>query len=319
MSVTNYIWDDEIDAVLMETDETGATTAVYENEPVPYGRLLSQRRGSETSYYHFDGLGSTRALTNQAGTVTDTYTYTAFGEEVAVAGMTQNPFRWVGQLGYYAEAAITALSSYCIRTRVYDGRVARWTSPDPAGFVDGVNRYIYVSNQPALRSDPSGLQALCTVELWCVNLVAWLGPKHCGIEINDGAVPNIFHVHGWPSGATCNIKSTRVSTFISGSYWKQATWTVPKAKCTCIRNTAALITASLLPYRAAPGNEPCGVSSCNSNYSAHCLLKHCGVTAGYAGWSAGGTPVGWNHRMKECLDLLIDYSPTGDLCCSCRY
>ena len=38
-TTTNYIWDD--DAVLMETDETGATTATYTREPDQFGSLIS--------------------------------------------------------------------------------------------------------------------------------------------------------------------------------------------------------------------------------------------------------------------------------------
>ena len=50
MATTHYLWDMENDSYLVEKD--GATTVVYTNEPVQYGRLLSQRRGSTTSYYH---------------------------------------------------------------------------------------------------------------------------------------------------------------------------------------------------------------------------------------------------------------------------
>jgi RHS repeat-associated protein len=157
MPVTNYIWDDEIDAVLMETDEAGATTAVYENEPVPYGRLLSQHRGSQTSYYHFDGLGSTRALTNQAGTVSDTYAYTAFGEQVATTGATENPFRWIGQLGYYFNFET---SEYYVRARVYEPTTARWKSADPLDCPGAANLYVAVGNNPINLADPAGLASV---------------------------------------------------------------------------------------------------------------------------------------------------------------
>jgi hypothetical protein len=42
MTKTHYIWDMVND--LMEKDDTGATTAAYTNEPVRYGKLISQRR-----------------------------------------------------------------------------------------------------------------------------------------------------------------------------------------------------------------------------------------------------------------------------------
>lgn len=79
MAKTRYIWDVRHDSYLMEKDGAGTTTAVYTNEPTPYGRLLSQHRSGVSSYYHFDGHGSTRALTNEDQDVTDTAAYTAFG------------------------------------------------------------------------------------------------------------------------------------------------------------------------------------------------------------------------------------------------
>ena len=99
MTVTNYIWDVESDNLLMETDASGATTAVYTNEPDVFGELVSQRRGGVTSYYHFDAQRSTRELTEANQNVTDTATYTAFGEAVASSGVTSNPFGYQGALG----------------------------------------------------------------------------------------------------------------------------------------------------------------------------------------------------------------------------
>ena len=73
MAKTEYIWDVVTDNVMMEKDGAGSTQAVYTQEPSQYGRLISQRRGSQTSYYHFDGNGNTRALTDASQNVTDTY------------------------------------------------------------------------------------------------------------------------------------------------------------------------------------------------------------------------------------------------------
>ena len=41
MGKTHYLWDFANDSYLMEKDGNGATTAVYTDEPVPYGRVLS--------------------------------------------------------------------------------------------------------------------------------------------------------------------------------------------------------------------------------------------------------------------------------------
>jgi RHS repeat-associated protein len=84
----------------------------------------------QTSYYHYDGQGSTLCLTNENGDVTDQYAYTAYGEEVDTGAMnpTPNPFRYVGQQGYYRDADT---EDYYVRGQVYEPALARWLSPDP--------------------------------------------------------------------------------------------------------------------------------------------------------------------------------------------
>lgn len=154
MPLTKYIWEVENDSYLMETDATDTTTAVYTNEPAPFGNVISQRRGNTTSTYHYDALGSTRALTDSTETVTDTYIYTAFGESVATTGTTTNHFRYVGQLGYYFD---TETDDYYVRARTYNPTIARWIAADPILSLVRQGRYTYVLSNPVGRHDPSGL------------------------------------------------------------------------------------------------------------------------------------------------------------------
>ena len=163
MPVTNYVWDPVDDNVVLETDNTNATTATYTHEPGRYGGLISQRRGATDSYYHYDGLGSTRELTSDSETVTDTNLYDAWGVNVDSSGSTENPFRYVGQLGYYYD---TEASDYYVRARVYQPAIGRWWSVDPLRFLaTGLNGgflpvYFYSHNGPTMRVDPSGLREI---------------------------------------------------------------------------------------------------------------------------------------------------------------
>jgi hypothetical protein len=126
MPVTKYIWDPESANVLQETDGLGATTATYTQEPDEFGNLISQNRGGTKSYYHFDALGSTRELTDENENVTDTNMYDAWGVNVASSGTTENPFRWVGEVGYYFDEAI---GEYYVQLSTAHQRLIRPTRP----------------------------------------------------------------------------------------------------------------------------------------------------------------------------------------------
>lgn len=152
MPTTHYLWDFANDSYLMEMDGNSDTTAVYTNEPVQYGNLISQQRTGTTSYYHFDGQGSTRQITNQDEAVTDMYTHSGFGELVTASGLTINHFQFVGKVGYYFELEN---SQYYVRARTYDVAAGRWTSEDPAGPTT-TQQFVYSLNAPINRQDPSG-------------------------------------------------------------------------------------------------------------------------------------------------------------------
>ncbi|MCA9032242.1 MAG: RHS repeat-associated core domain-containing protein, partial [Planctomycetaceae bacterium] len=145
-----FIWDQQ--AYLAESDANDDTSVVYTQEPALYGNLISQRRSNATSWYHYEAIGSTRQLSNATEAVTNQYLYDAWGNVIGSSGTMANPFRYVGQLGYYFDA--DTQHDY-IRARIYDPSIGRWPCQDPAGFVDGYNRFLayFVPN----RIDPSGL------------------------------------------------------------------------------------------------------------------------------------------------------------------
>jgi len=149
--IINYIWDDQ--NLIQEVDDTSNIEAEYTLNPQAYGNLISQRRDGDSTFYHYDALGSTQSLTDQTGTVENEYTYSAFGQELSSSGSVDNPFTWVGELGYYKEED----GRYTLRRREYDDAIARFLSEDPARF-DEENLYPYVRNNPTSLVDPSGLE-----------------------------------------------------------------------------------------------------------------------------------------------------------------
>ncbi|HBP21396.1 MAG TPA: hypothetical protein DEA08_26865, partial [Planctomycetes bacterium] len=79
--------------------------------------------------------------------------YGAFGEPVAAEGplAARFPFRWAAR---YQDPATGLLYH---RAREYDPRTARFLTPDPAGWLGGLNPYAYAGNDPLNHDDPSGL------------------------------------------------------------------------------------------------------------------------------------------------------------------
>jgi RHS repeat-associated protein len=175
---TNHVWDGE--NILFETTGGNTIQVVYTLEPEVYGNLVSQSRGGSDSFYLFDALGSARQLASSAASVTDTYLYDSFGNVLIESGMTVNPFRYIGRLGYYFDPDT---SGFVIRVRMYSAAQARFLSRDPMGRWGGDgNPYRYVENNPLGLIDPTGMQA--QIQPSPMTVVPLAGctadPKHCG-------------------------------------------------------------------------------------------------------------------------------------------
>jgi RHS repeat-associated protein len=104
-----------------------------------------------------DGLGSTWALTDSSSAITDTYRYTAFGtSDTGGTGSSINPFRYVGQWGYYDDGARGSSSGLLLLgVRYYSPSYGRFWTWDP---VSQLNLYGYVDNEATRSVDPLGEQ-----------------------------------------------------------------------------------------------------------------------------------------------------------------
>jgi RHS repeat-associated protein len=158
---TKFVWDG--DNILLETDASNVTQAVYSRTPAQYGPLISQRRGLATSFYHFDALGSTVQLTNNAGSSTDLYLYDSYGSLVFATQSSPNAYRFVGLFGYYFDVDS---SDYYVRARWLSPMLSRFLTPDPLLFanINLIQRYSYSQHNPLSYFDPTGNQ----VDLYAV-------------------------------------------------------------------------------------------------------------------------------------------------------
>ena len=77
------------------------------------------------------------------------YEFSAFGEEKQKV-VDSNPWRFASKR-FDPELGLLYFGK-----RYYDPELGRWLTTDPAGFVDGVNLYQYLFNNPFRYTDPDG-------------------------------------------------------------------------------------------------------------------------------------------------------------------
>ena len=111
------------------------------------GSLISSQK--KTYFYHTDHLGSTVLVTNESGNAVWSSEYTPFGELTMEKGLLDNAAKFTGK------DLDKDTGLYYYNARWYDKDVGRFISEDPAH--DGVNWYAYVSNNPLIYVDPTGM------------------------------------------------------------------------------------------------------------------------------------------------------------------
>lgn len=97
-----------------------------------------------------DFNGNIVALIAEDGTVAESYDLNAFGQETNHSSHTvNNPWRFCSKRH---EDGLVFFG-----LRFYDPSIGRWLTPDPAGYAEGPNLYVYVLNSPINRLDLFGL------------------------------------------------------------------------------------------------------------------------------------------------------------------
>ncbi|TAN44455.1 MAG: RHS repeat protein [Nitrospirae bacterium] len=174
---TYYVYDNE--DIIAEYNGKGKITARY-THGLGIDEPLAVKKKDHTYYYHADGLGSITSLTDTKGKTAQTYEYDSFGNLKNHEQKIKQPYT------YTAREWDSETKLYYYRARYYDAKVGRFTSFDPILHfanarlkcdqintvppIVGVsllenpqnfNPFIYVSNNPMTRTDPSGLHMDC--------------------------------------------------------------------------------------------------------------------------------------------------------------
>lgn len=98
-----------------------------------------------------DTAGNIIAIVGSDGAVREKYTFNTFGNSEQSSSSFINPWRFSSKR---AEEDLVFFG-----LRFYDPQIGRWLTPDPAGFADSVNVYLFVFNAPTNRLDLFGLSA----------------------------------------------------------------------------------------------------------------------------------------------------------------
>ncbi len=117
-----------------------------------------------------DVQGNIRRLVDvQSRSIATHYNFTAFGEELN----TDLPANLINPWRFASKRFDAELGLIYFGKRYYDPENGRWLETDPAGFVDGINLYQYVFNNPFRYVDPDGqfIQFAIPLLIWGAEIV----------------------------------------------------------------------------------------------------------------------------------------------------
>ena len=150
-----YVWSPFYVDSLIERDD---------HDPATAGTALNRRL-----YVQTDANYNVTSLTDATGAVVERYAYGPYGAvtvenpDGTVRGTGMASASYYGSVYLYQDMRLDVVTNtYVTPNRVYDVALDRWLQEDPAGYVNGPNRYQLTLSNPVDHTDPTG-QFLTTV------------------------------------------------------------------------------------------------------------------------------------------------------------
>lgn len=129
---------------------------------------LLLQHNENSFYYHLDELSSTKALSTSDGDLVEKIIYDPYGlpifispdrKEYAVSSVKNN-------ILFNGREYDFIVQDYYYRNRHLNSPIGRFMQHDPLLYIDGMNDYSYVLNNPITRSDPYGLRCWQEGSCW---------------------------------------------------------------------------------------------------------------------------------------------------------
>ena len=154
-TATQYIYDGW--QVAQEIEDGIRTASYIYNDGID--EPVAMVRDGSTYFYHTDTRNNVSMMTNESGTVVERYEYDPYGSvTIKNAGGVELEKSTIGNNYLFSSRRYdseTGLHYY--RHRTYSSELGRFLQRDPEEYVDSLNMYAYVVDDPVNSADPMGL------------------------------------------------------------------------------------------------------------------------------------------------------------------
>jgi len=173
--------------------------------------------------YAYDGTGNLTQVKNDSETqVVKSYAYDAYGSLLShdrFDGSVNQPYQYVGQLGYYTHWMEPDFELLQLGVRFYDPEVGRFTQRDALAHSNKDSLYAYSDSSPIVYVDPSG-QACTLVNSQLIPGIYARQYVRTSYGHRDRQVGSVLYPRGVNCFCVCVKQATKTDFYQVQHYYK---------------------------------------------------------------------------------------------------